>query len=140
LKARGVRLSNTQIHHICKPGHLEAFRDSSSALMSLMRGVHGNVAEYEELFYQSRVRVAVFMQMPEENAILAEFGDVVEIDGTHGPLKTNWEIIPITVLDRGRYVHCGGIVFAAYVTTDVIYWLLEVLFEPCSALAHPGKR
>jgi hypothetical protein len=77
--------------------------------------------------------------MPEDNAILAEFGDVVEIDGTHGPLTTNWEIIPITVLDRGRHVHCGGIVFTAYVTTDVIHWLLKVLFESCPALAHHWK-
>jgi hypothetical protein len=43
--------------------------------------------------------------MPEENAILARFINVVEIDGTHSPLKTNWEIIPITVLDRSCHVH-----------------------------------
>jgi hypothetical protein len=82
LEARRVRLLSAQIHRICKPGHIEAFGDSSAALMSLMRDVHGNIAECEESFHQSRVRVAVFTQTPEENAILAEFGDVVEIDGT----------------------------------------------------------
>jgi hypothetical protein len=139
LEARGVRLSSAQIHHICNPGHLEAFGDSSADLMSLMRNVHGNVVEYEKSFHQSRVRVAVFTQIPEENATLAEFGDVVEIDEIYGSLKTNWEIIPITVLDRGRHVHCGGIVFAAYVTADVIHRLLNVLFESCPALAHSWK-
>jgi hypothetical protein len=139
LEARGVRVSSAQIHHICKPSHLEAFGDSSAALVSLIRDVHGNLAEYEESFHQSRVQVTVFTQIPENNAILAEFGDVVEIDGTHGPLKTNWEIILITVLDHGRHVHCGGIVFAAYVTTDVIHWLLKVLFESCPGLAHLRK-
>jgi hypothetical protein len=136
LEARGVRLPSAQIHSICKPGHLEGFGDSSAALMSLMRNVHGNLAKHKESFHQSRVRVAVFTQTPEENAILAEFSDVVEIDGTHGPLTTNWEIIPITVVDRGRHVYCGDIVFAAYVTTDIIHWLLKVLCESCPALAR----
>jgi hypothetical protein len=77
--------------------------------------------------------------LPEENAILAEFGDVVEIDRAHNPLKSNWRISPIMVYDRGRHVHCGGIVFAVYVTSNVIHWLLKVLFESCSAVAHRWK-
>jgi hypothetical protein len=139
LQARGVRLSCGQVHNICRPGHLRAFEESSAELMNLVRHEGGHVAEYREAFHDTQVRVAVFTQMREENACLSELGDVIELDGTHGPLKTKWEIIPVTVLDRGRHVHCGGIAFAAYVTTDVILWLLQTLLDSCGALSGIWK-
>jgi hypothetical protein len=77
--------------------------------------------------------------MPEVSAFLAQFGDVIEIDGRHAPLKMNWQIIPIIVLDHGRYAHSGGIAFAAYVTADVIHWLLQTLLELCPGLADSWR-
>jgi hypothetical protein len=62
----------------------------------------------------------VFTQMPDEHQTLEQLGDVIEIDGTHAPLKTNWEIVPITVIDSGRHIQCAGIMFAAFVTAEVI--------------------
>jgi hypothetical protein len=51
------------------------------------------------------------------------------IDGTHAPLTTNWEIPPITAMDAGRHIHAAGIVFAAFATTEVIAWILQVLLD-----------
>jgi hypothetical protein len=42
--------------------------------------------------------------MPDKRQVVHEFGDVLEIDGTHVPLKTNWEIVPITLMDCGRHM------------------------------------
>jgi hypothetical protein len=81
--------------------------------------------------------------MPEEKTFLSQFGGIMEIDGTHIPLKMNWQIIPIAVLDRGRRVHSGGIAFAADVnadvTADVIDWLLQTLLELCSGLVDAWR-
>jgi hypothetical protein len=106
LHARGVRLSYGHIHKSCRPGHLKAFEESSAEFMNMLRHAGGQVAEYQEGFHDTRVRVAILTQMPEENACVSELGDVIELDGTHGPLKTNEEIIPVTVLDHGHHAHC----------------------------------
>jgi hypothetical protein len=41
--------------------------------------------------------------------MLQELGDVIEIDGTHVPLKTKWENVPITVMDSGLHIQYGGV-------------------------------
>jgi hypothetical protein len=46
--------------------------------------------------------------------------DGSEIDGRDALLKTKWENIPITVMDAGGHIHVGGIIFAAFVTTEII--------------------
>jgi hypothetical protein len=134
LEARGVQVSSGQIQNICKPGCLQAFTDSSAELINFVVSNGGSFCTYDERIREEYARVAVFTQMPEERNILSELGDVIEIDGTHAPLKTNWEIVPITVMDCGRHVHCGGIMFAAFVTTEVIHWLLGILLEICPSL------
>jgi hypothetical protein len=77
------------------------------------------------------MRVVAFKQTPIEPEKFCRYGEVIEIDGTHAPLKTNSELVPITVMNRGRHIHSGGMMFAAYLTADVIGWLLNVLVEQC---------
>jgi hypothetical protein len=66
------------------------------------------------------LRVTVFVQAAEELENLGTFGNAIAIAGTHGPLNTEWEVVPVTLLDRGRHIQVGGIMFAAYFTTDAI--------------------
>jgi hypothetical protein len=134
LEARGVLLSSPQIQNMCKPGHLKAFTDSSEGLIGWVINNGGSVVTYQEQIHHETARVAVFTQMPDELLNLQQWGDVIEIDGTHAPMKTNWEVIPITVMDAGRHIHAGGIVFAVFVTTEVIAWILQVLLDSCPAL------
>jgi hypothetical protein len=124
LQVRSVDLSCGQIHNLRRPACLAAFTDSSAELISWVRDHGGACYSYDERIHDDVARVAVFTQMPDERQVVHEFGDVLEIDGTHAPLKTNWEIIPITLMDCGRHIQCGGIMFAAFVTTKGIAWLL----------------
>jgi hypothetical protein len=77
--------------------------------------------------------------MPEENRILQELEDVIEIDSIHASLNSNWEIVPITVMDSGHHIQCGGIMFAAFVITEVIAWLLGVLIETYPSLSETWR-
>jgi hypothetical protein len=135
LDTRGISLSSGQIHTICRPSQVSAFGGSSAELINFVTNSGRRVAIDEECLHQERVCAAVFTQMPEENAFLGQFGDVIEIDGADAPLKLNWKIIPITVLDRDRHVHFGGIAFAADIMAYVIHWLLQTLLELCPGLA-----
>jgi hypothetical protein len=62
------------------------------------------------------------------------FGDVIEIDGTHGLLKTDSGVVPIPLLDLGRPLQAGWIMFTASFMTEVIRCLLNIHFETCSSL------
>jgi hypothetical protein len=58
---------------------------------------HGGACHtYDERIHHDVARVAVLTQMNDERHLREELGDAIEIDGTHAPLKTNWEIVPIT--------------------------------------------
>jgi hypothetical protein len=98
LQARGVHLSCGQIHNLCGPGCFAAFTDSSAELISWVVDYGGACYSYDERIHDDVARVAVFTQMPDKRQVVHEFGDVLEIDGTHAPLKTNWEIVPITLI------------------------------------------
>jgi hypothetical protein len=135
LQARGVHLSCGQIHNLCRPGCLAAFTYSSSELISWVVDHGGACYSYDERIQDDVIRVAIFTQLPDERQVIHEFGDILEIDGTHAPLKTNWEIVPITLMDCVRHIQCGGIMFAAFVTTEVIAWLLGLLIEICHFLS-----
>jgi hypothetical protein len=73
--------------------------------------------------------------MNDERHLREELGDGIEIDGTYAPLKTNWEIVPITLMYSDRHIQCVGIMFAVFVTTEVILWLLGILLETCPSLS-----
>jgi hypothetical protein len=136
LEARGILLSSPQIQNMCKPGHLQAFTGSPAGLISWVMSNGGSVHTYEERIHAETARVAVFTQRPEEQEGLEQWGDVIEINCTYTPLKTNLAKIQITAMDAGRHIHAGGIEFAAFVTTEVIAWILRLLLDSCPTLSE----
>jgi hypothetical protein len=65
--------------------------------------------------------IAVLTILPLELTALQKYSEVVQIDRTHVNLTLRWEVIPITTLDVGRHLVCGGLAFAAYFTTEVAH-------------------
>jgi hypothetical protein len=113
LSARGMELDIVQIRNICRSGEPSGFADSFSELINFMDRGGGRVYSLEEDSGVSELlHIGAFTQTTEKLDNLALFGDVIIIDGTHGPLKTDWEVVPITLLHRGRHLQAGGIMFA----------------------------
>jgi hypothetical protein len=75
--------------------------------MNYVVAIGGACWTYDEHIHDDLARATVFTQMPEENRMLQEPGDVIKIDGNDAPLKINWEIVPITVMDSGRHIQYG---------------------------------
>ena len=72
-------------------------------------------------------RIAVLTIHKEELENLANFGDIIFVDGTHSALKMKWEILPLTLITKDYNITCGGILYAAIVNEQVIEWMLQKL-------------
>ena len=81
-----------------------------------------------------RRAIATFTK--EELIILQNFGDLIGIDPTFCCLKSNWSIIPLTVVGNDRQILSGGCIFCSNVTNDVFCWILKMLTYdlPCSSI------
>jgi hypothetical protein len=73
--------------------------------------------------------IAVLTILPVHLVALQQYCELIETDGTHPHLSLLWEVIPITMLDKGRHLACGGICLAAHLTTEVVFWILETILR-----------
>jgi hypothetical protein len=90
LQLRDIDLAMVEIGSICRPGELVCFADSSAELINFMQRGDGRIYSLEE-YIDGRgfFRVAIFTQTQEEIQNLEIFGDVIDIDSPHDPLKTD---------------------------------------------------
>jgi hypothetical protein len=109
------------------------FTDSSAELINWVLSHDDACHTHDERIHHNMARVAVFTQMNDEGHLREEQSDIIKIEGIHVPLKTNWEIVPIILMDSGHHIQCAGIMFAAFDTTEVILWLIGILLETCSS-------
>jgi hypothetical protein len=110
------------------------FADSSAGVIGWVVSKVGMIFAYEDRVLDETAGVATFTQLREAGESLVQMGDVAENDRTHSRLKTNREVSPITVMNVTRQIHERGIVFAAFVTTEVIAWILHLLLNACPTL------
>jgi hypothetical protein len=129
MERRGCKMTTTQICAICKPKALRMFGGECSELIEWTKEHEGVCLTLTDVIDDEEKIVAVLTILPTECAALQEFCEVIQIDGTHPNLTLRWEVIPITMLDGGRHLVCGGMCFAAYFTTEVVLWLLESIWN-----------
>ena len=81
-----------------------------------------------------RRAIATFTKDELDN--LRNFGDLISIDPTYCNLKSNWSVIPLTVIGSSRELLSGGCVFSSNVTNEIYQWLLDLLAYklPCSSI------
>ena len=67
---------------------------------------------------------------------LQNYGDLVGIDPTYCCLKSNWSIIPLTLVGYDRQILSGGCIFCSNTTSDIFCWILKLLAYdlPCSPI------
>jgi hypothetical protein len=83
----------------------------------------------------TRLRVAAFVQTPDERAHIERYGDVIMLDGTQmDQLTLRWDVFPVTLIDCNKQVICGGVFFLGLQTVPVFLWVLEVLYNCCGLI------
>jgi hypothetical protein len=129
LQTQGINITGAQIYSLCRPGRIHKFESQASDLIKWVRDRGGVFHVFTDQICETETVVAVLVIMPSQMEALCTYADLIEIDGTHPQLSLRWEVIPITLMDSGRHIICGGICFAAYFTTEVVFWLLKILWS-----------
>ena len=62
-----------------------------------------------------------------------QFGVDVAIDPTFAPMTSDWNIIPLTLINKEQKIVSGGIVFASSLKATIFKWILRLLVDvlPC---------
>jgi hypothetical protein len=129
-----IRLSVWQVRNVVyNQGPIESAHSETLELETCMRKINGASYVLEEERDEVHVRTAIATFTKDELQNLSEFGDVIALDATFVPLKLNWNVIPITVVGRGREIRSGGLVMCVSVNANVFEWILKLLTErlPC---------
>jgi hypothetical protein len=131
---KGISLSTQQVRNLVYIRNTE--RDmhvETIELENYMASIGGKsfVMEEEREGKTVRTAIATFTRPELEN--LADFGDLVAIDPTFTPLTLNWNVIPITVVGKGREIRSGGIVMSLSTVGNMFHWILTLLTDvlPC---------
>jgi hypothetical protein len=128
LLGKNLFLNTTQISTLVKRETTKQFVDESQELIRWV-GEHGGVTHtFTQWVDEQEYVVAIFTQFREELESMHQWPDVVFLDGTHPQTNLKWEVVPITVINGNRNVECAGIAFVAHFTTDVIVWLLKLIW------------
>lgn len=63
------------------------------------------------------------------------YGDLISIDPTYCNLKSNWSVIPLTVINSSREILSAGYIFCSNVTNEVYQWLIKMMTSklPCKS-------
>jgi hypothetical protein len=125
----GVQVTTRDIYALCRPRRVLRFHQQCRELFNWVSSQGGQYSYLLEPFQGKDKIVAVFTILPSELLSLQRYGDLIQIDGTHPQLSLRWEVIPVTMLDNDRRLACGGIFFAAYLSTEIVKWLLTVIWQ-----------
>ena len=120
-----IILSWRQIRSIGRKPKSHVRTLETSELIMKMEKIGGVYRVLEETHQNTRTRIAILTFTQTELANLANYGDVIFIDGTKVPSRIEWQCFPITVLDRGLTLQPGGVMFAAQATGEIFDWFLS---------------
>jgi hypothetical protein len=120
-------LTTDQIHRIVKSPQIECFGSQSQELVSYMKSIGGDYMVYDETLNDKVHRMAVLTFTPNELSNFQNYCDMIFMDATCVPLQLEWQLIPLPLIGPNKTIHCGGILFTALVTIDIIYWLIKSL-------------
>ena len=123
-----ITLNPRQIHHVTEIPKSDNNTLETNDLYAYMKE-NGGICEIYSENREKVFRTAVLTMMPEERNNLFKYCDVIGIDGTYAPLKSNWTIVPITLLDEGRHIQSGGIIFCASFSIEIIFWFLSTIIN-----------
>jgi hypothetical protein len=122
-------ITSEQIQKIVKKPQIETFGSQSNELITFMESIGGHYLVYDETLRDKTQRLAVFTMTQQEENNFRNFCDVIFMDATCVPLRLEWQLIPLTLIGPDKSLHCGGILFCAVVTVDIVYWLINRLYE-----------
>jgi len=127
LNIGGPFLSSLTIEKITKKAQIEDFSSQSQDLIDYME--HNNGAAYPyDIESDNRVqRIAVFTISSREMENLNRYMDVIMIDPIKLNSDSNWQSIPITLVNENRVPVSGGVLFTSLVNEDVMKWMLDIL-------------
>ena len=98
-------------------------------LKQFMSDIGGIYKQYDRNVDGKLIRASVVTITPEEKANLIEYCDILSIDGTYMQLTSDWTIVPITLIDERRNIRCGGIIYCAFFTIDVVEHFMNAIID-----------
>jgi hypothetical protein len=122
-------LTTIQISKIAHHDDIQNFSRQTDQLVSYMNSLNSFSEIYEETYDKTTQRIAVMIVTQDELHNLNKYDDVIFIDATITPTDLQWQLIPITLVDKYKNLACGGILFSAIINTDVVKWMLEDLLR-----------
>ena len=129
-KAYGLELSSAQIKSVSKSAKARIRMCETTEVGDYMGKIGGQafyLQSNEELEAGVIKRQGVATFTSEELENLARFGDFVAIDPTFTPLTSDWNVIPLTVVDNERKIRSGGLIFTCNLKSHVFLWILRLL-------------
>ena len=120
-------ISTLQIQSIIEKNKFDTFTVESEDIIKYMKSKSGICEIFEIPNGENITRAAVLTIHQVELENMANFGDVLFIDGTHSNLKLKWEVFPITAITKDCNICCCGIMYAATANEEILLWLLNQL-------------
>jgi hypothetical protein len=133
-KNKGVSLSTKQVRALVHSRDPSVGRLTETVeLQRYMNTIQGLSYVMEEEWEGKRMRTAIATFTKDELRNLEDFGDVIAIDPTFLPLNLNWNVIPLTVVGRGREIRSAGLIMSVSTVENVFKWILTLLVDvlPC---------
>ncbi|OHS93789.1 hypothetical protein TRFO_31179 [Tritrichomonas foetus] len=123
-----IELTTLQISALTHSSQVENFGLQSTELIDYVTAEGGTAFPFELNLNESIKRLGVLTFMPQEIENLLTFGDVLFIDGTHANLQNQWEVVPLTVINRNRDILLAGIAYLAVSNQELLTWILHKTF------------
>jgi hypothetical protein len=98
----GIPLTPTDVDTVTIDIGPETRLAESEALMRFLADTSGTGETYCLRTGPAEISVACFSQTLEDQRAFLEFGDVIMTDGTSMDNRLQWDVFPITVIDRNR--------------------------------------
>ena len=124
----GMYLSAYNIGKLTNEKSIKTFNSQTNDLVQFMDTI-GRSFIFQNENMDQITRIAIFTITDSEISNLQKYGEVIQLDATSINLENKWYLIPITILDVNRNIMSGGMIFSAFITEEIIVWILKTLIE-----------
>lgn len=136
-KTTSISMTTAQIRHIINSQRQKEIKAETEYLEKKMSDEEGISYVMKPIEIGNTIyRRAIATFSKNELVNLQKYGDLISIDPTYCNLRSNWSVIPLTVIGSSREILSGGCVFCSNVNNDIYQWLIKLLAIklPCSSL------
>lgn len=136
-KVKGIYMTTSQIRYILHQKKQNEIQSETEELDKKMKDENGlSIIKPPDQICGNFYRRAIATFTKDELINLQNYGDLVGIDPTYCCLKSNWSIIPLTLVGYDRQILSGGCIFCSNTTSDIFCWILKLLAYdlPCSPI------